>query len=93
MNEKVLYWSTFVAAALCLLLFIVSASLASGNRDVQIQIAERQNVINVARSVLPLNQQLAQALYDASVKKKDKEIENLLVSQGFSLPEKKSKKK
>lgn len=93
MNEKILYWSTFVASALCVVLLILSVLLVSGNRDVQMKIAERQNVINVAKSVLPLNQQLSQALYDVSVKKKDKAIENLLVSQGFTLPEKKTSKK
>ncbi|MGE0109322.1 MAG: hypothetical protein AB7S81_06135 [Bdellovibrionales bacterium] len=87
MNERALYWPTFVAAALSLLLFIVSMSLANGNRNVQEQIAQRQSVINVARNVMPLNQQLSQALYDASVKEKDKALEDLLVSQGVRLPE------
>jgi hypothetical protein len=87
MNERALYWPTFVAAALSLLLFIVSMSLANGNRNVQEQIAQRQNVINIARNVMPLNQQLSQALYDASVKEKDKALEDLLVSQGVRLPE------
>ena len=92
MTEKIIYWSTLVASSFALLLFVVSFTMVSGNRDVQTQIAKKQGIINLARNVVPLNQQLSQALYQASLKKKDKAIQDLLVSQGFTLPEKKAAK-
>ncbi len=95
MTEKVLYWSTLVAAAFSLLLFIVSVTLVSGNNEIRGKVGGKQEVINLAKNVLPLNQQLSQALYKASVEKKDLKIRDLLTSQGFTLPEKariKSKK-
>ncbi|HBM90536.1 MAG TPA: hypothetical protein DD400_01465 [Rhodospirillaceae bacterium] len=92
MTEKVLYWSTLVAAVLSLLLFIVSVSLISGNNEVREKIGKKQEVINVAKNVLPINRQLSQALYEASIEKGDLKIRDLLTSQGFTIPEKTSSK-
>lgn len=87
MTEKVLYWSTLVASVLGIVFFSISAALISGNQSLQDEIGRRQNIINTARAVAPLNQQLSQALYDLSVSKQNKKIQDLLVSQGFRLPE------
>lgn len=91
MTDKILYWATLVSASLALLLFVSNACLINGNSDLQSQINQRQNVINIASNVLPLNQQLSNALYDASVKTNDTEIRALLVAQGFTLPSKTDK--
>lgn len=91
MTDKILYWATLVSASLALLLFVSNACLINGNSDLQSQINQRQNIISIASNVLPLNQQLSNALYDASVKTNDKEIRALLVAQGFTLPTKADK--
>ncbi len=91
MTDKILYWATMVSASLALLLFVSNACLINGNTDLQTQISQRQNVINIASNVLPLNQQLSNALYDASVKNNDSDIRALLVAQGFTLPTKADK--
>lgn len=87
MTEKILYWSTAFLAGLAFLLFVTSAGMLNANLKLQQNINQRQTVINTATNVLPLNQQLSNALYDASVKNKDKAIRTLLVSQGFTLPD------
>ncbi|MGE4351145.1 MAG: hypothetical protein AB7E52_03040 [Bdellovibrionales bacterium] len=91
MTDKILYWATVVSSALALLLFVTNAMLINGNAQLQGQINQRQNVINIASNVLPLNQQLSNALYDASVKTNDEDIRSLLVAQGFTLPSKADK--
>jgi len=91
MTDKILYWATTVSSCLALLLFVTNTSLINGNMDLQADIGQRQLVINTAQNVLPLNQQLSNALYDASVKTNDSKIRELLTSQGFTLPSKTDK--
>ncbi|MDD3183132.1 MAG: hypothetical protein PHD48_10075 [Alphaproteobacteria bacterium] len=91
MTDKILYWATMVSAALALLLFVSNACLINGNSALQSQINQRQNIINIASNVLPLNQQLSNALYEASIKTDDADIRALLVAQGFTLPSKADK--
>lgn len=91
MTDKILYWATMVSASLALLLFVSNACLINGNISLQSDINQRQNVINIASNVLPLNQQLSNALYDASVKTNDADIRALLIAQGFTLPTKADK--
>ncbi|HAX91853.1 MAG TPA: hypothetical protein DCY07_06565 [Rhodospirillaceae bacterium] len=88
MTEKVLYWVTMVSAATAFLLFIANASLIHSNQQIQADINQKQMVVNTAQRVMPLNQQLSNALYDSSVKKNDAKIRDLLTTQGFKLPEK-----
>lgn len=91
MTDKILYWATAVLASLALLLFVSNACLINGNTDLQSQINQRQNVISIAQHVVPLNQQLSNALYEASEKNNDSDIRALLVAQGFTLPSKADK--
>lgn len=91
MTDKILYWATVVMASLALVLFVSNACLINGNVDLQTQINQRQNIINIAQNVLPLNQQLSNALYQASEKTNDTAIRALLVSQGFTVPSKDDK--
>ena len=88
MTEKVLYWVTLVSAATAFLLFIANASLIHSNQQLQADINQKQMVVNTAQRVMPLNQQLSNALYDSSVKKNDTKLRELLTTQGFKLPEK-----
>jgi hypothetical protein len=86
--DKILYWKSIVFAGLALLLFICNVVMIRSNQAIQAQINERQNVINVAANVAPLNQQLSQTLFEVSEKTNDGRIRDLLTSQGFVLPEK-----
>ncbi len=88
MLDKILYWKTVVFSGLALLLFICNVVMIWGNQDLQAEVNRRQNIINVATNVLPLNQQLSQALFEVSEKNGNAKIKELLTSQGFVLPEK-----
>lgn len=90
MTDKILYWASVVFGGLALLLFVADTALISGNRDLQAEISQRASVIESAARLTPLNQNLAQALAEASVKNNDKDIKELLAGQGITLrkPEK-----
>ena len=88
MTNKILYWVTAVFAGLALLLLIFNACMINSNQRIQADIASKQQLINTAMTVSPINQQLSQALYDASMKSNDEKIKDLLVQQGFKLPAK-----
>ncbi len=92
MTEKVLYWVTMLSAGAAFLLFVSNACMINNNQVRQADINQKQLAINTASKVLPLNQQLSNALYDASIKTKDKKLTELLTSQGFVLPEKAAEK-
>lgn len=92
MTEKILYWVTMVSAGVAFLLFVANASLINANQVKQSDIQQKQLVINTASKVLPLNQQLSNALYEASLKTNDQKLTELLTSQGFVLPERAAEK-
>lgn len=85
MTDKVLYWSSVVMSGLALLLFMMDTGLIGGNRTIQNEITARQNVINSAAQLTPLNQNLAQALAEASIKNGDDDIRDLLTAQGIKV--------
>lgn len=85
--NKMLYWFTTGSAVLAFILVVTNLCLINGNQAIQQDIVSKQNEINVAMNVSPINQQLAQALFDASTKAKDNQIRDLLISQGFELKE------
>lgn len=89
--NKMLYWFTTGSAVLAFILVVTNLCLINGNQAIQQDIVSKQNEINVAMNVSPINQQLAQALFDASTKAKDNQIRDLLISQGFELKEKADK--
>jgi len=86
--NKMLYWFTTGSAVLAFILVVTNLCLINGNQAIQQDIASRQNEINIAMNVSPINQQLAQALFDASTKAKDTQIRDLLISQGFEVKDK-----
>jgi len=88
MTDKILYWATTVSSGLALILLVTNLAMLNGNQSLQGDINQRQTVINTASAVVPLNQQLSNALYDASVKNNDEKIRELLTAQGFTLPTK-----
>lgn len=85
MTDKILYWGSVVFSGLALLLFVMDTGLIKGNRDLQAELAQRQNVIDTAARLTPLNQNLAQALAEASIKNDDSDIRDLLSAQGIKI--------
>jgi hypothetical protein len=85
MSDKVLYWGSMVFGGLALLMLIANVCLINGNRSLQMDLANRQAAINNAGSLNQLNQALVQALAQASVNNQDKEVSDLLTSQGISV--------
>jgi len=97
MTDRILYWTTTVSAFLALVLFVSNVAMIKGNQSLLDDINNKQMIINTASKVIPLNQQLSQALYQASIDKDNKKdsskIRALLIEQGFVLPAKNSVKK
>jgi len=85
MIDKIVYWTTVLVSFLALILFVANISLLGGNQRLQADVAQRQTVINAATNLTPLNQNLAQALAEVSVKYNDGDIRDLLATQGISI--------
>ena len=85
MTDKILYWASVLLSGFALLLFVTDTALISGNRSLQGEVNTRQASIDQAQRLTPLNQNLAQALAESSVKNNDKDIQELLSSQGIQV--------
>jgi len=85
MTDKIMYWASVLFSALALLLLVANSALINGNRNLQDEIGRRQASINMAQNLTPLNQNLAQALAESAVKNNDKQISDLLASQGITI--------
>ncbi len=85
MDDKAAYWASVGLSALALLLLITNVALVNSNRNLQTEASQRQNTINNAVNLSQLNSSLVQALADASIKDNDKDIRDLLASQGITI--------
>jgi len=85
MSDKVLYWGSMIFGGLALLCLVANVCLINSNRNLQADLAQRQAAINNAANLNQLNQALVQALAQASVNSQDKEITDLLGSQGITV--------
>lgn len=85
MTDKIMYWGSVVLSGLALLLFVMDTGLIKGNRELQNELAQRQAVIDSAARLTPLNQNLAQALAETSVKNNDNDIRDLLAASGIKI--------
>ncbi len=85
MTDKILYWMSVLFSGLALLLLVVNTTLVKSNRDLQVEMSNRQASINAASNLTPLNQNLAQALAEVSLKNDDTDIRDLLTSQGITI--------
>lgn len=85
MTDKMMYWGSVMLSGLALLLFVMDTSLVRGNRDLQVDIAQRQGIIDAAARLSPLNQNLAQALAEVSVRTDDEAIRDMLAAQGIRI--------
>ena len=85
MNDKVLYSGSMILSALALLMLVTNICLINSNRNMQMEIGQRQAAINNSGPQSQLNQALVQALAQAAVNDDDKAIRELLSSQGISI--------
>jgi hypothetical protein len=92
MDDKVAYWASVTLGALALLIVVTHIVFTSSNRTLQAEVNQNQLKINSAVNLSQLNKSLVQALADASVKQNDKDIRDLLASQGITVKAKDSGK-
>jgi hypothetical protein len=72
-------------AGLALALVLVNAFLFSGNREVQREIAQRNQVIQQSLQLEPIYQGLVRALAEAAVGRHDEALRSLLASEGIQV--------
>jgi hypothetical protein len=84
-TEKFAYAASVILSSLSLLLIVVTLFIVSGNRSLQAEVNKRQAAINTATSLVQLNQSLVQALAEVAVSKDDKDVRDLLSSQGITV--------
>src|SRR5262249_40623025 len=85
MSDKVLYLGSMTFGGLALLLLIANVCFINGNRNLQTEFAQRQDLISKAGTLNQLNQGLIQALGQASLNNQDKAAGDLLSSQGITV--------
>ena len=74
-----------VVGALTLLLVIVNAALFLYNRSSQIEVNNRQQYVQQSIQLEGLYREIVKALADLSVKNNDKQIRDMLTSQGITV--------
>ncbi|HLI21802.1 MAG TPA: hypothetical protein VKV32_11825 [Stellaceae bacterium] len=81
------FWeiATLSLAGLSLLLVIVNAVLVVRNQSIQVDVNERQQVINQGLQFARLRQAIAQLLGNVAISKQDHDISELLARHGISV--------
>jgi len=77
--------ATMTAAALSLILVIVNAGLVLRNQSIQVDVSQRQQVINQGLQFQRIRQVLAQYIANVATAKKDSELTDLLTRHGITL--------
>lgn len=76
MTEKILYWSTLIASALCLLLFIISAVLVNGNQIFK-EISRKNKKLSTLRGLFcPLTSSFRKAFTKRRWRKKTRRFKS-----------------
>lgn len=76
---------TMAAAALSLVLVIVNAGLVLRNQSIQVDVSQRQQVINQGLQFARIRQVLAQYIANVATAKKDTELTDVLTHHGITL--------
>jgi hypothetical protein len=79
------FWFLTAVGAMTLLLVIVNAVLFLGNRSTQIEVNNRQQYVQQSIQLEGLYREIVKALADLSVKNNDKQIKDMLASQGITI--------
>src|SRR5215510_3859033 len=74
-----------VVGALTLLLVIVNAVLFLYNRSSQVEVNNRQQYVQQSIQLEGLYREIVKALADLSIKNNDKQIKDMLASQGITV--------
>lgn len=85
MLKKWEFWFLTAVGAATLLLVIVNAVLFLGNRSSQIEVNNRQQYVQQSIQLEGLYREIVKALVDLSVKNNDKQIKDMLASQGITV--------
>ena len=85
MLKKWEYWFLTAVGAVTLVLVIVNCSLFLGNRGTQMDVNNRQQFIQQSIQLEQLYRELLKGLADLSVKTNDRQIRDLLSSQGITI--------
>jgi hypothetical protein len=76
---------TMIAAVLSLILVIVNAGLVLRNQAIQVDVNQRQQVINQGLQFARIRQILAQYVANVATAKKDNELTDVLTRHGITL--------
>ena|SRR6185437_3958947 len=76
---------TMTLAGLSLVLVIVNAGLVIRNQSIQVEVSQRQQVINQGLQFARIRQLLAQYVANVATQKKDGELSELLTRHGITL--------
>jgi len=85
MDDKAAYWASVGLSAVALLVLVTNVALVSSNRNLQFDVNQRQVALNNGNNLSQLNSSLVQALAETSIKNDDKDIRDLLSSQGITI--------
>lgn len=84
-TSTALNWTVALLAAAGLAIAVTTIFVASGNRELQRDISRRQQEINQALQLQPLNNQLIQALAALSVQRNDPQLAKVLTDNGITV--------
>lgn len=80
-----LNWLVALLAGAGLAIAVTTIFVASGNRELQRDVARRQQEVNQALQLQPLNNQLIQALAALSVQRNDPQLAKILTDNGITV--------
>jgi hypothetical protein len=83
--QKWLVWVATGLSTIALLLVAANAALFLDNQSRQVEVGQRQQVINQAVSLSQLNEALARALAKQAIDNKDDKLLNLLAESGIGV--------
>lgn len=76
---------SMVLAALSLILVIINAGLVVRNESLQVDVTQRQQVINQGLQFARIRQTLAQLLGNLAIAKNDRDLADLLTRHGIAV--------
>lgn len=76
---------TMTLAAVSLVLVVVNAVLVVRNQSIQVDVNDRQQIINQGLQLARLRQVLAQSIGNLAIAKQDRELSDMLARHGISV--------
>lgn len=84
-SQKIIGTATTYIAAVALVMFVVNAWLIHDTRATQLDVNQRQAEVNEGIQLSQLNNQVVRALANAVITKKDKQIQDMLQTNGITI--------